>query len=147
MQIGVNSVTPGYTAGWKKTIDVEESVFCSTVWDELTRIKNSFFENIHFFSNFSYPICQYECGIQINYPQNFQTPLSSELFFQPIRILNHEYMFEAEPSTSGWVRHSWQSWKLQIHLISSNVWSAKKKIQVREKFTALLKILFKIFNF
>ena len=88
MQIGVNSVTPGYTAGWKKTIDVEESVFCSTVWDELTRIKNSFFENIHFFSNFSYPICQYECGIQINYPQNFQTPLSSELFFQPIRILN-----------------------------------------------------------
>ena len=46
-----------YSAMWKEKIAVAEAIFWSTVQDELTRIKNSFVENIHFLPNLSYPIC------------------------------------------------------------------------------------------
>ena len=55
------------------------------------------------------------------------------LFFQPVRIFNDEFMFE--PQNLQWVVES------DIPGKTENCRSAKKKIHVREKFTAL-----KVFN-
>ena len=41
----------------------------------LTRIKNSFVENIHSLANLSYPISHYNSGILTMDPKNFQTLL------------------------------------------------------------------------
>ena len=43
---------------WENTA-VDEALFWSTVRDEISRIKNSFVENIDSFLNLSYPICHY----------------------------------------------------------------------------------------
>ena len=53
----MNYDTGLYSAMCKEKIAVDEAIFWSTVRDELTRIKNSFVENIHSFPNLSYPIC------------------------------------------------------------------------------------------
>ena len=52
-----------YSAGCKEKLAVDEAVFCRSVRDELTRIKNSFVEIIHSFPNLSYLICHYIGGI------------------------------------------------------------------------------------
>ena len=46
-----------YSTGCKEMIAVDKAVFWSSVKDELTRIKNSFINNIHSFPNLSYPVC------------------------------------------------------------------------------------------
>ena len=60
---------------------VDKAVFWSTVWDEVTRIKNCLVENIHSLPNRSYPIWHYQCGILTMDPKNFQTLFSSDFYF------------------------------------------------------------------
>ena len=70
-----------YSASCEEKIAVDEALFWISVLDELTRIKNSFVENIHSLPNLSYPICHYNSGILTMDPQNFQTRLSSDFKF------------------------------------------------------------------
>ena len=75
-------------------LSIESGSICehqdvSTMFEiNLTRLTNSFVENIHFLPNLSYPICHYNSVILSKDPQNFPTLLSSDLiFFQPpVRI-------------------------------------------------------------
>ena len=82
----------------------------------LTRIKNSFVENIHSLPNLSYPICHFNVGVLTMDPENFQTLLNSDfIFFQPVRIhminINNLEQISASAigknSTIYFIRETW----------------------------------------
>ena len=116
-------------------IAVDKAVLWSTVRDELTRIKNSFVENIHTMSNISYPIfiiiAEFFISNLINPQHNFSDKLGRK---KSRNVCQNAYF----PCLQG-IRMGRSTREEQ----KTDVWSAKKKIHKSEKkFNALLQILF-----